>query len=99
LVKLGLNNKEIKDFKEFWLKRMLDNKEQYFLISFLGTNEFNKIAPLSITPAPTTLIRVFMYYHPTNSDIKLPEQKLSSVKRTGFTVIEWGGTSSKPWQD
>jgi len=99
LSKLGLNSQEIKDFKEFWVKRMLDNKEPYFLISFLGTNEFNKIAPLSITPVPTTLIRVFMYYQPMTVESKLPEQKLSSIERKGFTVIEWGGTSSRPWQE
>lgn len=98
LTKLGLNSTELKDFKEFWLPRMLENNQQYFMISFLGTSEFNKVAPLTITPAPNTLIRVFMYYHPTNTDYKLTPQKLTTLPRKGFTVIEWGGTSSTPWQ-
>jgi hypothetical protein len=98
LTKLGLNSTELKDFKEFWLPRMLENDEEYFMISFLGTSEFNKVAPLTITPAPQTLIRVFMYYHPTNTDYEMTPQKLTTLPRKGFTVIEWGGTSSVPWQ-
>jgi len=98
LTKLGLNSTELKDFKEFWLPRMLDNDEAYFMISFLGTSEFNKVAPLTITPSPQTLIRVFMYYHPTNTNYEMTPQKLTTLPRKGFTVIEWGGTSSVPWQ-
>jgi hypothetical protein len=98
LNKLGLTTSEAKDFKDFWLSRMLENTEPYFFISFLGTSEFNKIAPLKISPAPQSLLRVFMYYNPTFSASKMAPQELTSVARKGFTVVEWGGTSSKPWQ-
>ncbi|MFA6917546.1 MAG: hypothetical protein WC285_01765 [Candidatus Gracilibacteria bacterium] len=99
LAKLGLTKQEKQDFTDFWLTRMLDNKEPYFFVSFVGTRDFNKVAPLEITPAPTTLIRVFMYYIPTYSEISMPAQELKSVNRNGFTVVEWGGTSSKQWRD
>ena len=33
-----------------------------------------------------------MEYKPLDEYINIKEQKLSSVKRTGFTVVEWGGT-------
>ncbi|MBD3270323.1 hypothetical protein GF376_02255 [Candidatus Peregrinibacteria bacterium] len=97
LSKLGLNEIEKADFMEFWLPIMLDNPEPYVFVSFIGTEEFNKIAPLNISPEPDTLIRVFMYYQPLFAPLDLPEQFLSSKPRIGFTVIEWGGTSSKPW--
>lgn len=99
LKKLGLTTQERSDFMDFWLSRMLKNTNPYFFISFLGTQEFNKIAPLNINPKPNTLIRVFMYYMPVNENFKAAPQQLNSVKRNGFTVVEWGGTSSSPWED
>lgn len=98
LNKLGLNEKETADFMEFWYPKMMDSAEPYVLVSFVGTTEFNKIAPLEISPKPDTLIRVFMYYQPLMSKIKIPEQKLSTLERNGFTVVEWGGTSNEGWQ-
>ncbi|MCC7431891.1 hypothetical protein IT412_00020 [Candidatus Peregrinibacteria bacterium] len=98
LAKLGLNEKEAADFKEFWLPKMKDSAGSYVLVSFVGTTDFNKIAPLTISPKPDTLIRVFMYYQPLMNKIDVPTQKLSKIERNGFTVIEWGGTSSEGWQ-
>ncbi len=98
LKKLGLNEIEIKDFLEFWEPRMMENEEPYLFVSFLGTKDFNQVAPLTITPEPDTLIRVFMYYQPTYTPFSVMSQNLTSIEREGFTVIEWGGTSSKPWR-
>ncbi|MDP2643272.1 MAG: hypothetical protein Q8P62_05515 [Candidatus Peregrinibacteria bacterium] len=94
---LGLNSTEKQDFMDFWLSRMLDNKEEYFFVSFVGTRDFNKVAPLKISPAPDTLIRVFMYYMPLDKPMRTEKQDLKSIERNGFTVVEWGGTSSVPW--
>lgn len=98
LMKMGLNATERADFMEFWLPHMQANPEPYVYVTFLGTQEFNKIAPLTITPKPTTLIRVFMVYEPVTMPFKVTEQKLSAIARRGFTVVEWGGTSSRPWE-
>ena len=52
--------------------------------------------PLDITPTPDTLIRVLMEYKPLDDKIDLPEQILPPPPaRTGFTVVEWGGTELK----
>lgn len=99
LSELGFTRRETKDFIEFWEPRMLDNPEPYFFVSFLGTREFNKVAPLHIAPAPDTLIRVFMYYEPMNEPMAVLPQELKPARRHGFTVFEWGGTSSRPWAD
>jgi hypothetical protein len=98
LDKLGLNETEKKDFTDFWLAKMEASRQPYFLISFLGTSEFNKIAPLTISPRPETLIRVFMYYQPVASKLEMKPQVLKALPRKGFTVVEWGGTSSDSWQ-
>lgn len=94
---LGLSHTEKKDFMDFWLAKMLANKEDYFFVSFVGTRDFNKVAPLKISPAPDTLIRIFMYYIPLDKPMRTEKQDLKSIDRNGFTVVEWGGTSSVPW--
>ena len=98
LAKLGLNKQETSDFKDFWVAKMLDNRQPYFFISFIGTQAFNKVAPLTITPAPDSLLRVFMYYQPLENFINVPKEELRAPIRKGFSVVEWGGTSSVPWK-
>jgi len=98
LTKLGLTDQEKADFMEYWVSRMLNFNEPYFYITFLGTQDFNKVAPLEITPKPNTLIRVFMYFDPVTKPFQVKEQTLVSVPRNGFTVVEWGGTTSRPWK-
>lgn len=97
LAKAGLNKQEGADFVEFWYPRMMANPEPYFVIQFLGTDAFNKIAPLNITPRPDTLARIFMYYQPSLSNVGLKPQMINGFARRGFTVVEWGGTSNVPW--
>lgn len=91
---LGLNKIEIGDFKEYWLKRLSD--KPYYKISFLTQNEFNRIAPLSFSLNPETIIRVMMTSEGLNKFESIPEQKLLvAPARNGFTAIEWGGTLLK----
>lgn len=99
LTSLGLNKSEKDEFISFWLPKMQANKEAYCFVSFVGTKDFNKVAPLEIIPAPKTLLRVFMYYQPINTFFKTIPQELKGMDRKGFTVVEWGGTSSRPWQE
>ena len=97
LTQLGFTRQEKKDFIEFWQPVMLDNPEPYFYVSFVGTHEFNAVAPLHVSPAPDTLIRVFMYFDPVLAPYSVRPQELNAVPRRGFTLFEWGGTSSRPW--
>ena len=49
--------------------------------------------PLQITPTPDTVIRVLMITRPLEQPMSLTEQTLPKTpSRTGFTVVEWGGT-------
>jgi hypothetical protein len=90
LSQLGLNAKEISDFNDFWLP--IVTKSPYALISFVPQDEWSKAAPLSISPAPQTLIRVFMDWKPLAEPINVAPQTLPATPaRTGFTAVEWGG--------
>ena len=87
---LGLNQKETADFMEFWLPKM--PKTPYIRLTWLDTAEMNELAPLVISPRPDTLKRVFLDFSGQNTaTTNLAPQQLQSFKRTGFTVVEWGG--------
>ena len=92
LAKLGLNRKEANEFIVYWLPLMEQNP--YNIISF-QTDSYTDSAQLQVSPTPDTLIRVFMAWKATDSFTQLKEQELTAPERTGFTVIEWGGTEVK----
>lgn len=89
LAKLGLNRREANEFIVYWLPLMEQNP--YNIISF-QTVCYTDAAKLEITPAPDTLIRVFMAWQASEAFVELPEQELTAPERQGFTAIEWGGT-------
>ena len=92
LAKLGLTRREANEFIVFWLPMMQNN--EYNVISFQGA-AYTDSATLNITPAPDTLIRVFMTWQASDVYMNIPEQELSAPARKGFTVVEWGGTEIK----
>ena len=89
LSELGLTRKEANEFIVFWLPLMKENP--YNIISF-QTDKYTDHARLTITPEPDTVIRVFMTYQPSDEEITMKPQLLTSTERTGFTAVEWGGT-------
>lgn len=87
---LGLTIKEANDFMEFWLPRMPHTP--YIRLTWFGTDAMNILAPLTITPAPDTIIRVFLDFEGVNEpSTDLQPQNLTAKARKGFTVVEWGG--------
>ncbi|MFH0905157.1 MAG: hypothetical protein V1826_00335 [bacterium] len=87
---LGLNAKEIADFKEFWVPRM--QAKPYYFITFVAQSDFDRYAPLTVSPQPQTVIRVFFDYRGLDRPIQAAPQTLRPAPaRDGFTVIEWGG--------
>jgi len=86
---LGLNEKEMADFLEFWLPKMPNTP--YVRLTWFGNKLMDRLAPIFVMPKPETIIRVFLDFEGLGSKINLPPQKLSSPARKGFTVVEWGG--------
>lgn len=89
---MGLTPKEYNEFIVYWLPLMKDNP--YNLISFQNQTYIDN-AKLTITPNPDSILRVFMAYKPLNKEIEIEEQKLEPFVRSGFTVVEWGGSEIK----
>ncbi len=90
---LGLNEKETDEFMEFWLPFMKNNN--YNVITFAGA-DYADNAKLDISPAPDTVIRVFMVFRASDEFVDIEAQELEEAPaRNGFTVVEWGGSVEK----
>ncbi len=89
----GLKGSEITDFIAYWQPRMTTS-EPYVYVYFMPQSDYDKLVPMTITPAPQTTIRVYMLYKPLPAPIIVTPEPLTAPKRIGFTVVEWGGQRS-----
>lgn len=89
LAKMGLTPKEYNEFIVYWLPKMEHNP--YNFIQFVG-DEYTQSAPLSISPTPDSMLRVFMAYKPLDQFEAVTPQQIKTFDRKGFSVVEWGGT-------
>lgn len=89
LKQLGLNEKETADFMEFWQERL--PKTPYVRLTWLTTEDMDKLAPLAVRPRPESYIRVFLEFEGLEKPKRLIPQKLTAPERKGFTLVEWGG--------
>ena len=92
LAYMGLNENEMNEFIVYWLPLMEHNA--YNLISFQG-DAYTDSAKLDISPSPESLLRIFMAYVPLEESVDIEPQQLVPFERTGFTVVEWGGSEVK----
>lgn len=86
---MGLRANEIEDYITYWAPQMQVNECSY--VHFLFNDDFGKYAPLTVTPKPDQLFRIFMLWGAAGETRSLTPQQLPSFTRKGFTVVEWGG--------
>jgi hypothetical protein len=60
-----------------------------------GKSDYDALVPMNITPAPGTVIRVYMLFKALDERISVTPQSFSAPERSGFTVVEWGGERSQ----
>ncbi len=89
LSEMGLIKNEYDEFIVYWLPKMQDRN--YYFITFVPQAEFDVLAPLTVSPQPDTVIRVFMDYQGLDKYVKVEPQVIKTPVRKGFTVVEWGG--------
>ena len=92
LAQLGLTRREANEFIVYWLPQMEQNP--YNLITFQQEG-YTDLAKLTVTPAPDSVLRVFMTWKPLDKPVDIPAQTLPTFDRSGFTVVEWGGAEVK----
>ena len=71
------------------MTKLPDSK--YVRLSWLTNKDMDKLAPLSISPKPQSVIRVFLDFSGLNAKSDLKPQVLPKFTRSGFTAVEWGG--------
>ncbi len=90
---MGLNGRESTDFITYWAPRLMQKK--YATIQFVLNEVYTeKFGDISFSKKPDVLLRVGMLYSLTNegtTKLEMERQFFKSIKRKGFTVIEWGG--------
>ena len=102
LPQTGLNQKESRDFTEYWIPR-LENEisTDYIFTTFIPESQINEIdsfeisslsSPRTSNLEPRTSIRVRAYFKPLEEWEEISPQTLPSPPdRKGFTLVEWGG--------
>ncbi len=88
LLYMGLTAREANEFIIYWLPVMQENP--YNVITF-HTEDYANAVPLTVSPAPDSVIRVFMTFRASENEITIAPQSLPQYERDGFTLIEWGG--------
>ncbi len=93
LTEFGLNDKEKADFITFWGPQIMKNEHSF--VHFVTNEDCNQFAELEIIPKPDHVYRLYIQITPISKEKThtYKDQKLSKIDRTGFTVIEWGGSN------
>jgi len=94
LSKLGLNQKEQTDFITFWAPSMV--AENFVFIQFLIDEAYDAhVAGLTVLPALDNRRRIFMQFTLMENEFvpfEYSTQEFSTFNRSGFTLVEWGGS-------
>ena len=89
LKEMGLNEKELSQFKEYWISEL--NGSKYYIIKLLFDDFLTQNMNLLVSPTPDTMIRLNFYFKGVDKIVKLEEPVITTPVRNGFTVVEWGG--------
>jgi hypothetical protein len=90
LYAMGLSAREVEDYITYWCPRMQANEFNY--VHFLFNESYAEYASLTINPKPDQLFRVYMIWGKAEENQAVVPQKIESFSRSGFTVVEWGGS-------
>jgi hypothetical protein len=89
LKKYGFQGKEIKDFLDYWSKKLPESV--YYAVYPVINGDVDKICPLRIKPKPDNMLRVWFVFQPLAEALSLKEPEISVFNRKGFVAVEWGG--------
>ncbi len=94
LFKFGLKDRELEEFLEYWVPTLENLNSDYVFFSVLTPDVKESVDKLIISPEPDTRIEIIAYFKPLGKPVDtkplyVPE---SPPVRSGFTMVEWGGT-------
>ncbi|MBT3982591.1 MAG: hypothetical protein HOE90_14630 [Bacteriovoracaceae bacterium] len=92
MINMGLKPTEYNELIVFWTPIL--KKSPYVQVTIL-TDEYEKMVPLHIEPKPDNILRLYILFRKLDERIEVKAQKLPTLIREGFTVVEWGGSIIK----
>jgi hypothetical protein len=91
MLKYGFYGREIKDFLDYWIPRLIEF--EYYEIYPQESNIIEKAVKLEISKTPENVLRLFYLIKGVNSDsngkIILPGDNVKFIRK-GFCATEWG---------
>lgn len=89
---MGLNAREKTDFITFWGPQLVGG--EFAFIQFLTADDCEQFATYDISPQPNHVQRIYMVYtlFHEQPEMKVQQQHFEPVDRSGFFMLEWGGT-------
>lgn len=87
----ALTDAECGDFVTYWLPELEGNPHN--VIELVDEARYGAYARLQVTPAPDTVIRLFMIFARSETPVRVAAPAIPQRERTGFTVVEWGGAN------
>jgi hypothetical protein len=85
----GFNEKEIYDFLDYWLPIL--NEAPFYEIRPLVNAELDWVCPITITPQPDNLLRLWLLFTPRQQQTNMPGPRIPLFEKSGFYATEWGG--------
>ena len=89
LDKIGLNEKEIRDFIDYWSGRF--EEYDYYKVYLILNSEIDNYVELNINPKPDSVLRVWLYFEGCKEKEILSDPEFIQFKRNKTAVVEWGG--------
>ncbi|MFT5778131.1 MAG: hypothetical protein ACI837_001087 [Crocinitomicaceae bacterium] len=93
LLIFGFTSKERADFITFWAPMMVSHENIF--VHFKVNQDCDAFAELTIVPTPDEIARFYILWSPIDEKFdrtQVKAQKLPTMNREGFTVLEWGGS-------
>jgi len=92
LEEYAFNEKEKKDFLEFWSGNDMLDSEKCYAVYPQDNSIVDGSMPLVVNPVPEHVYRVWFYFVPVEKEFTdMDPAKVEKIERDGFTAVEWGG--------
>lgn len=85
----GFNDNEVFDFLEYWLPMLTD--APFYEIRPMVNEELDWVCPITITPQPDNLLRLWLLFTPVDQQTELLQPTRPFFDNSGFYATEWGG--------
>ncbi|MCB9670204.1 MAG: hypothetical protein H6734_12075 [Alphaproteobacteria bacterium] len=89
----GLEDTVCGDLVTYWLPEL--QAHPYTLVAFPG-EAYTRWAPLTVEPRPDAVVRLYFVLQGLEEPVRVGSPPLPSADPSGFTVVEWGGSSLPP---